>query len=468
MLFSSMIFLWGFLPIVFLLYFMAKEQYRNYILLIASIIFYAWGEPIYILLMLLSISCNYVFGLCIHKTGKQTVRRIWLIVCVTVNLGLLWYFKYSTTFFSLVNRIVEQDYIKIKEIILPIGISFYTFQAMSYVIDLYREEIPVQKNILNLALYISFFPQLIAGPIVKYKEVNEQLEHRIVKEDDLAYGIKRFIYGLGKKVLISNTVAAIADNMFAVGVDNLGTALTWFAVAMYTLQIYFDFSGYSDMAIGLGRIFGFRFMENFNYPYISQSIKEFWRRWHISLSGWFRDYVYIPLGGNRKGKFRTYFNLFIVFLLTGIWHGASLNFLCWGLWHGFFIVIERLGFGRLLEKNPMKIFNHIYTMLIVVIGWAMFRCSSVGEAITILKAMGTLHSANGYVLRNFVTNYDCIVIVLGILFCGVVQKAVPRIAVWFHENNNNVLEYILLFAVMGLSIMSLVSGTYNPFIYFQF
>lgn len=209
-------------------------------------------------------------------------------------------------------------------------------------------------------------------------------------------------------------------------------------------------------------------MENFNYPYISQSIKEFWRRWHISLSGWFRDYVYIPLGGNRKGKFRTYFNLFIVFLLTGIWHGASLNFLCWGLWHGFFIVIERLGFGRLLEKNPMKIFNHIYTMLIVVIGWAMFRCSSVGEAITILKAMGTLHSANGYVLRNFVTNYDCIVIVLGILFCGVVQKAVPKIAVWFHENNNNVLEYILLFAVMGLSIMSLVSGTYNPFIYFQF
>lgn len=468
MLFSSMIFLWGFLPIVLLSYYLAKEEYRNYILLIASILFYAWGEPIYVLLMIFSIGCNYLLGLAISGTKNNTYRKIGVIFCIVINLGLLWYFKYSENCFLFVNKLVGKDILVIRKIILPIGISFYTFQAMSYVIDLYRQEIPVQKNIMKLALYISFFPQLIAGPIVKYKDINDQLERRCVSEEDMVYGIKRFIYGLGKKVLISNTVAAIADKMFAVGVDTLGRNLTWFAVIMYTIQIYYDFSGYSDMAIGLGRMFGFHFLENFNYPYISRSIKEFWRRWHMSLSGWFRDYVYIPLGGNRKGRLRTYINLSIVFMLTGIWHGASLNFLCWGVWHGFFIVLERLGLEKVLEKNPLKIINHMYTLLIVGIGWAMFRCNSMNEAGSVLKVMVGSLPANGYVISNFVNYYDALIIVFAILFCGIVQKIFPIISNKMKEENVDIMESALLICVLGLSIMALVSGAYNPFIYFQF
>lgn len=269
-------------------------------LLVASIVFYAWGEPLYVFLMFFSIYINYSLGIVIHRAGTKGKRKILLTICIALNIGLLWYFKYSMNSVHFLNSLIGHDVIAVRKIVLPIGISFYTFQAMSYVIDLYREEISVQKNFWNLALYISFFPQLVAGPIVKYKDINYQLQYRQTTEDDVVYGIKRFIYGLGKKVIISNTVAEIADNIFAKDLHQISTSVVWLGVIAYTLQIYFDFSGYSDMAIGLGRMFGFRLLENFNYPYISKSVREFWRRWHISLSGWFRDYVYIPLGGNRK------------------------------------------------------------------------------------------------------------------------------------------------------------------------
>lgn len=469
MLFSSMIFLWAFLPIVLISYYLVKEEYRNYVLIVASIIFYAWGEPLYIFLMLFSIGCNYLFGILLSREEKIGRRKIILGLCIVINIGLLWYFKYSTNCMRFLGTIAQLDVQNIKEITLPIGISFYTFQAMSYVIDLYRGEIKVQKNFWDLALYISFFPQLVAGPIVKYKDINEQLKSRTVDIDGFAYGVKRFIYGLGKKVIISNTVAEITDQIFAVDISELNTGIVWFGVLMYTLQIYFDFSGYSDMAIGLGRMFGFHFLENFNYPYISQSIKEFWRRWHMSLSGWFRDYVYIPLGGNRKGKIRTYINLFIVFLLTGIWHGASLNFLCWGLWHGFFIIVERLGFGKVLDKNPLKIFNHIYTIFVVVIGWAMFRCKSFAEAMTVLKAMFKINMIGNYHLSEFITNRAWIIICAAVLLCGIIQSIIPGLQkLIYSEESTAVVEYAWLIAIMLLSIIYLVSGTYNPFIYFQF
>lgn len=469
MLFSSMIFLWCFLPITLFFYFFAKDRYRNYVLLVASIIFYAWGEPIYILLMLFSILCNYSLGIAMDRSVSATGRKWLLVVCVAVNIGLLWYFKYSMNCFNFANSIFKSDIFPVKIITLPIGISFYTFQSMSYVIDLYRREIPVQKNVLNLALYISFFPQLIAGPIVKYKDVNKQLKCRTITETDVAYGIKRFIYGLGKKVIISNTMAEIVDGIFVNDIQQLGTGLLWFGVGAYTLQIYYDFSGYSDMAIGLGRMFGFRFLENFDYPYISSSIKEFWRRWHISLSGWFRDYVYIPLGGNRRGMFRTYINLFVVFLLTGIWHGASLNFLCWGLWHGFFIILERIWLGKLLEKNSVKIINHLYTMFVVAIGWAMFRCASFEEAIRLLRAMFSWRTPQIYTVNSFVSNRGWFILVIGIIMCGIFQTICPKARKQFtNAETSSVIEYSGLLIILLVSIIYLVSGTYNPFIYFQF
>ena len=307
---------------------------------------------------------------------RYAKKKIVLIVAIIFNLMILGYFKYFSSMMGALNGLIGKELIQVKTIILPLGISFYTFQIMSYIIDLYRGEIKVQKNIFRLALYITFFPQLVAGPIVKYHDVENQIAHRECTPEKIGYGIKRFIYGLGKKVIISNSIASVVDTIFTNSVDTISTLWVWIGVFLYTLQIYYDFSGYSDMAIGLGKMFGFDFMENFNYPYISKSIQEFWRRWHISLSTWFKEYVYIPLGGNRKGKVRTYFNLWIVFALTGIWHGATLNFLIWGLWHGLFMFIERLGVKKLLDKNPLKIINYIYTMFVVIVGWAMFRCDS--------------------------------------------------------------------------------------------
>ena len=367
MVFSSSLFLFGFLPVVLAIYFFSHNRYRNLVLLIASLFFYAWGEPRNVLVMLASILINYLLGLGIEKASKQ--KKLFLILSVLYNIGVLFYFKYLNFAGSIWESLTGQT-LNMKTIVLPIGISFFTFQIMSYVIDVYRGNVPAQKNLINLALYISLFPQLIAGPIVRYIDVEAQIKQRESTWDGAYVGVKRFAIGFAKKVLIADQLATLADTVFAGG--NYPSMLShWIGIIAYTLQIYYDFSGYSDMAIGLGKIFGFDFLENFNYPYISRSIKEFWRRWHISLSSWFRDYLYIPLGGNRKGKVRTYINLIIVFFVTGLWHGASFNFIVWGLYYAVFLVIERLGFGKRLEKLP-RIIQHVYTLLVVVIGWVFF------------------------------------------------------------------------------------------------
>ncbi|MGD8338870.1 MAG: MBOAT family protein, partial [Desulfobacterales bacterium] len=381
MLFSSIIFLFQFLPLCLLLYFLAGKRLRNLLLLIASLVFYAWGESYYVLLMLVSILVNYLCGLMIDRYRGRQAARGFLIAAIAFNVLSISVFKYANFLVDNLNTLLSQigaGPIELAPIHLPIGISFFTFQAMSYAVDVYRRDAPVQRNPLNIGLYIALFPQLIAGPIIRYHDIAAQLIRRRVRLDDLSYGIERFVVGLGKKVLIANQVAIIADQVFSFPYETLTPGVAWLGVLCYTLQIYFDFSGYSDMAIGIGRMFGFHFLENFNYPYISRSIREFWRRWHISLSSWFRDYLYIPLGGNHRGPLRTYLNLLIVFFLCGLWHGASWNFVIWGLLHGLFLVIERLGFEKILNRwwSPLR---YLYVMLVVCTGWVFFRAENLSS-----------------------------------------------------------------------------------------
>lgn len=470
MVFSSMIFLWFFLPIVLIMYFISNKTFKNIILLISSLLFYAWGEPKYILLMILSIALNYVFGLLINKyRGKD---RIILIIAIVSNLWLLGYFKYYNFFATNVNKIFSHELLGVKNIILPIGISFYTFQILSYIIDLYRKEIKVQKNIFNLALYVSFFPQLIAGPIVKYKDIENEINDRKIDLELFASGVRKFVYGLGKKVIFANTLALIVDTIYSYDISQLNTPIVWLAAIAYTLQIYFDFSGYSDMAIGLGRMFGFHFPENFNLPYVSESITEFWRRWHISLSTWFKQYLYIPLGGNRKGKLRTYINLFIVFFATGLWHGASWNFIVWGgIFYGTILVIEKLFLKSLLDKNKYKILNHIYVMLIVIVGWVLFRAEGLNRALDIIKMMFSFNFKTIYILMSSIINKKTILILISaIILCGPAQKMVSSLT-----NRNkikkiytNYFEAIVIILILVIVISELVASSYNPFIYFRF
>ena len=351
MLFSSMTFIYMFLPIVLLLYLVTKKELHNPILLVASIIFYAWGEPKYLAIMLLTIIINYYGAISIDKFKKH--KKLCLVMTIIANLSFLVYFKYFNFLIENCNGLFHSN-ISALNIIMPIGISFYTFQALSYVVDVYRGEVKAQKDFYKLALYICLFPQLVAGPIVKYHDVADQIDSREVNFEKVDLGVKRFIIGLSKKVLIANTMGAIADKIFTQAPDTFSHSIAWLGAVAYTFQIYFDFSGYSDMAIGLGLIFGFKFLENFNYPYISKSITEFWRRWHISLSTWFKQYVYISLGGNRQGKVKTIRNLGIVFLLTGIWHGAAWNFVVWGIWNGFFIILEKLLNIKEFEQKYMN------------------------------------------------------------------------------------------------------------------
>ena len=468
MVFSSMTFLWCFLPLLLIIYYIVKDKYKNYVLLIFSLIFYAWGEPKYIILMLLSIIINYFFGILIdrHKSIKK-VKFGFFITAIIVNLLLLGYFKYFNFLINNVNNLFHLS-ISNRNIILPIGISFYTFQIMSYLIDLYRDKIKVQNNILNLALYISFFPQLIAGPIVKYKDIEDQINNRKVTLNDFVLGTRRFIFGLSKKVLLANSLALIADTIFNSNISDVTTLTAWIGSISYTLQIYFDFSGYSDMAIGLGKMFGFSFMENFDYPYKSKSITEFWKRWHISLSTWFKEYIYIPLGGNRKGNKRTYINLWIVFLITGIWHGASWNFIVWGLFHGFFIFIERLGLKKVLDK--FHIINHIYTLLIVNFGWVLFRVDSLKNGIRIIKKMIIpINNKSNIRLFKIITPKNMLIIFVAILFSCIIQELFKKI-----KEKETVKKYfpymeLVIIAFLWIFCISfLVSNTYNPFIYFRF
>ena len=469
MVFSSMVFLWIFLPVCLVLTrLIPVTRVQNYILLIASLLFYAWGEPRYIFLMLFSIVMNWGFGLLI-ASGKGK-KGFWLFLDVAANLGILGYYKYANFVLNTLDHLFTQVEIPRTNSALPIGISFFTFQAMSYVIDLFRGKYPVQKNPLHVALYISFFPQLIAGPIVQYKDIQEQILDRKITTEKTAEGIRRFLYGLGKKVIIANLVAIGADALFGLDPAELSGGMAWCAAILYSLQIYYDFSGYSDMAIGLGKMFGFTFLENFNYPYISASVQEFWRRWHISLSSWFRDYLYIPLGGNRKGKFRTYVNLFIVFACTGLWHGASWNFVGWGLYHGAFLIIERMGFNRVLKRS--KVLSRVYAVLVAVVGWVFFRVESVTHGFAIVRRMFLFwqYPAGQTSLGMLFTNQTAIAAVLGLIGCGILQSvcSAGKLGPLAQKWKGSLAEALWLIAVLLVSLLLLANNTYNPFIYFRF
>ena len=470
MLFSSLVFLWFFLPAAVFLYYLAPgRNAKNIVLFAASLIFYGWGGPRYLLLVLLTALLCYAAGLCIDAAGERTaLKKLSVGVFVLITLGILGYFKYYNFFAATAGRLAGKELFPLRDIVLPLGISFYTFQAISYVVDVYRGKSPAQKNLFHMALYLFLFPQILSGPIIKYHQVAGQLTNRNETISMQFYGIKRFVYGLAKKVLLANTFGQSVDYIMGVPSGQMGTLTAWLAVILYTLQIYYDFSGYSDMAIGLGRIFGFYYEENFNYPYLSSSITEFWRRWHISLSTWFRDYLYIPLGGNRKGLGRTCVNLFIVFLATGLWHGASMTFIIWGIYHGLFILSERLWLKKVLDRNPVKFLNHLYAMFVVVFGWLLFRAPSMTYAIDLAKAM--IRPSKG--LWNaglFANNKILFLAVLGILLCGPVQALFPRFRNHiFDEENVSYGDIAVMIVLLFLSTMVVVSSTYTAFIYFQF
>ncbi|PID75827.1 MAG: membrane-bound O-acyltransferase family protein [Deltaproteobacteria bacterium] len=483
MVFSSVSFLFFFLPAVLLLY-LFSGKYRNSILLIASLFFYFWGEGIYLLVMLLSIGTNFVCGNLMFSEGRlRKNARYILAVALVINFSMLGLFKYASFITDNINILlggIGLPPIEMGPTHLPIGISFFTFQAVSYLIDIYRGEVRPQKNLVRLALYISLFPQLIAGPIVRYRDIASALSSRLFSAEDIADGIRRFIYGLSKKVLLANPLALTADTIFAIPASGLSTPVAWLGAVCFSLQIYFDFSGYSDMAIGLGRIFGFRFLENFNYPYIAKSIQDFWRRWHISLSSWFRDYLYIPLGGNRAGVLRTGIHLFIVFFLCGLWHGAAWTFVCWGLYHGFFLVLERTFIGTLLAKiwQPVR---HGIVLLIIVVGWVIFKSETLADCGHYLAAMFYVHSVADQQLINFYLDKK---LIWELSFAGMLSMpVVPALKrlyfsytsslsgqsfVFFHQGLFEGLRLCTLVVLSYFAVISLAADVYNPFIYFRF
>ena len=470
MTFSSLVFICIFLPVVYVLHTVIPSlRVKNGLLIAASLLFYAFGEPVYVLLMIASAVMNYLFALAMGK--KRT--KLFLILAVICNIGILFVFKYTGFFVQSINTLLHMN-IPVPQITLPIGISFFTFQALSYVIDVYRGQTDVQKNFFKVLLYISFFPQLIAGPIVKYKDIENEINQRTVTTDETAAGLRRFIVGLGKKVLIANAMAVTADAVFNAGAANVNILGAWLGAIAYTMQIYFDFSGYSDMAIGMGRMFGFHFKENFNFPYASASIKEFWRRWHISLSSWFKDYVYIPLGGNRKGEFRTGMNKLAVFFLCGLWHGANWTFVVWGLFHGAFSFLEEA--VPSLRKMP-KWLGHLYTMLVVCIGFVIFRADTIGEALGMIGKMFAgwdLSAAPVSFALQQCTPYFLCMLVMAVVLCAPAEKAVKRARIGAEAEGSRketmvqMALYAASFVVLAWCIIRLSGGSYNPFIYFRF
>ncbi|WP_043929980.1 MBOAT family O-acyltransferase [Bacillus sp. EB01] len=473
MLFSSSIFLFAFLPIVLILYFLSPRVLKNIILLAASLFFYAWGEPRYTIIMLISILINYLFALIVDKKRENGTAVKWILGSMVIaNLAILGFFKYANFFVDNLNGLLGTS-INIPDIPLPIGISFYTFQAMSYVIDVYRKDGKVQKNPINMALYISLFPQLVAGPIVRYQTVADQINERRETIDKIAEGIRRFLIGLAKKMFLANNCGLIADQIFAQNPSEMSMGLAWFGIIAYALQIYFDFSGYSDMAIGLGKMFGFDFLENFNYPYISKSATEFWRRWHISLGSWFRDYVYIPLGGNRKGEARTYLNLLIVWFATGLWHGASWTFIAWGVYYGLLIMIEKAFLLKFLKRIP-AILQYMYALLIVLIGWVFFRSETFTYAFDYIKAMFGMNGVGLWDLKaEFYSHEHGVVLLLAIIGATPLFK---KLLDWLSSEYGNravmagksVALNTYYVALLVLSVVYVVSTTFNPFIYFRF
>ena len=466
MLFSSVTFLYYFLPAALILYFIVPGRVKNCILLLVSLIFYGWGEPKYALLMLVSIVQGYVFGLLVEKHRGRKASKLFLTLSLLVSLGLLGYFKYADFFLESVNAAAGLS-LPLLKLALPIGISFYTFQVLSYVIDVYRGNTAAQKNFIDLAAYVSLFPQLIAGPIVRYSDVAPQLKSRAHSVSGAAEGVRRFTAGLCKKVLLANQFGALASACKQTQVASV--LFVWLYALAFLLQVYFDFSGYSDMAIGLGRILGFHFPENFNYPYISASITEFWRRWHISLGSWFRDYLYIPLGGSRKGKARQLLNILIVWLATGLWHGAAWTFVLWGLWFAVLLLIEKLWLLPVLEKR--RVFAHVYTLFFVTLGFVLFDADSAAQAVSRIGAMlgaGGLPLVSAqavYYLRSYAP-----LLLLGIVFATPLPK---RAVSALRERHGaapalDVLEPPLLLAVLALCTAFLVDGSFNPFLYFRF
>ena len=471
MVFSSLVFVCLFLPVVLILHSVVRNRkVQNGLLLAASLLFYTYGEPVYILLMLISTLLNYLFALLLGKWRSKLI----LALAVFVNLGLLGVFKYTGFVLTNVNDFFGLA-IPVPAISLPIGISFFTFQALSYVIDVYRDEVAVQKSYAKLLLYVSFFPQLIAGPIVRYKDVALEIDDRTVSVRNIAFGMRRFIVGLGKKVLIANAMGAAADYVFNHGAANINILAAWIGAIAYLMQIYYDFSGYSDMAIGLGKAFGFHFKENFNHPYIADTVQEFWRRWHISLSSFFRDYVYIPLGGNRKGKFRTVLNRIIVFFLTGLWHGANWTFILWGMFHGFLLLLET--FIPLIKKLP-KLLRHFYTLLAVTVAFVVFRADTISEAFLYIAQMFSgfdfSPAAMSFAIQSL-SPYFVAMLLAAILCCGPLRKlsagisnleTKPSLTVVQHIIQG--MSFVLAFVLFAWCIVRLAGGSYNPFIYFRF
>lgn len=471
MVFSSILFLFRFLPIFMILYFLAPGRAKNLVLLIGSLIFYAWGEPVYVVLMLFSTVSDYVHGLLIGPRRGTKAAKWLLVSSVVINLLLLGFFKYADFLIQTINSIGGFS-IPLLELGLPIGISFYTFQTMSYTIDVYRGEAKVQKNILDFAVFVTMFPQLIAGPIVKYVDVERELRNRRLDICTISYGVKRFVLGLAKKVLLANNMGLIWTTVKGYDYGEMSVLTAWLGIIAFALQIYFDFAGYSDMAIGLGAVMGFKFPENFNYPYISKSVTEFWRRWHMTLSSWFKEYVYIPLGGNRKGLPRQILNIFIVWMLTGIWHGAGWNFVLWGLWFAAFLIVEKIFLRKLLSKLP-GIIGHVYCLVVVLVSWVMFEIESVSS---IGNYVSTMFGMNGGVLWDnkalYLGRENLILLMVAILAATPIfaapikrlKKSKAGYAMAIYSFGEKVIPAILLLS----SIAYVVEASYNPFLYFRF
>ncbi|MWC27897.1 MBOAT family O-acyltransferase [Paenibacillus sp. MMS18-CY102] len=460
MVFSSLLFLFVFLPIVLALYYASPWRIRNLLLFIASLVFYAWGEPVYIAIMLLSSVADYSFGLLLGRSGQSAKRSKWIVIAsVIVNLSLLGYFKYADFLIGNINGLLGTD-IPLTELPLPIGISFYTFQSMSYIIDVYKGKAKAQRNWIDFGTFVALFPQLVAGPIVQYSTLAEQLKNRTATVSMFAEGVRRFLIGLGKKVLLANNIGLLWDTISASQADTLPVLTAWLGIIAYAFQIYFDFSGYSDMAIGLGLMLGFRFNENFHYPYVSRSITEFWRRWHISLGTWFRDYVYIPLGGNRRGLLIQVRNIMIVWLLTGLWHGASWNFLLWGLYFGVILLGEKWFLLRLLARLPGWA-SHLYALLLIVLGWVLFAFDDLSR---IGEYLGAMLGLNGQPLWDDTALYLAYTNAVLLLVLGIAATPWRRLRRSYHP----VLQLAWYAALFLASTAYLVDATYNPFLYFRF
>lgn len=458
MVFSSILFIFRFLPMALILYYLTPYKYKNLVLTILSLVFYSWGEGKYFLIMIASIAVDYSAGKLIYKFSGEKKKKLF-VLCVSLifNLGLLFFFKYINFFIDNLNNIFSLTINRVN-ITLPLGISFYTFQTMSYSIDVYRRRVKPENNIINFAAFVTLFPQLIAGPIVKYTDISEEIKSRTITRDKVEEGIQQFILGLGSKVLIANNIGMLWTEVENIGFNNISTPLAWLGALAFGLQIYFDFSGYSLMAIGLGKMLGFTFPQNFNYPYISRSISEFWRRWHITLGSWFKEYVYIPLGGNRRSKLRVTFNLFVVWALTGFWHGASYNFILWGLFFFVLISLEKLGLSKVLEKH--KVFSHLYTIFFLIIGWILFAITDLKNIGIYLRKMFIYTSGSQWLY--YIRNYG-VSIIIAVMF------SMPFIPNKYKKlKNKRWIQTIILMIILLISIAYLVDATYNPFLYFRF